>query len=378
MSPLVVGVTGSRGMLGWHVCGFLRTLPDVQVRLADRDSFSSAGSLADFVRGCDVVVHLAGMNRGDVTEVAQTNVRITQELVAALKLVDSRAHVLFSSSTHIDRDSEYGASKRECASLLTAWASEAGGKFTNLVLPNIFGERGKPFYNSVVSTFCHQVALGETPVIQQDAELEQIHAQSVARLIWDCVVDSRVGELRVPGRKITVSNLLSKIQGFWALYSGNIFPDVRDDFDRDLFNTFRSYLYPVRYPVALTLHEDPRGHLFEAVKTHNGGQTFMSTTRSGITRGNHFHTRKIERFLVVSGQAEIRLRRVFDSEVQVFTVSGDKPSYVDMPTLHTHNITNVGSSDLITLFWTHEFYDPANPDTMMEPVEDAVSGLVNA
>jgi UDP-2-acetamido-2,6-beta-L-arabino-hexul-4-ose reductase len=378
VSPVVVGVTGSRGMLGWHVCGFLRTLPDVLVRLADRDSFSSAGSLADFVRGCDVVVHLAGMNRGDATEVAQTNVRVTQELVAALKAVDSRAHVLFSSSTHIDRDSEYGASKRECASLLTAWASEAVGKFTNLVLPNIFGERGKPFYNSVVSTFCHQVALGETPVIQQDAELEQIHAQSLARLIWDCVTESRVGELRVPGRKITVSGLLAKLQGFWALYSGNIFPDVRDDFDRDLFNTFRSYLYPARYPVALTLHEDPRGHLFEAVKTHNGGQTFMSTTRPGITRGNHFHTRKIERFLVVSGQAEIRLRRVFDSEVLVFTVSGDKPSYVDMPTLHTHNITNVGSSDLITLFWTHEFYDPSNPDTMMEPVEEPVSGLVKA
>jgi UDP-2-acetamido-2,6-beta-L-arabino-hexul-4-ose reductase len=153
------------------------------------------------------------------------------------------------------------------------------------------------------------------------------------------------------------------------LYAGHVFPDVRDDFDRDLFNTFRSYLYPHRYPTALTLHEDPRGCLFEAVKTHNGGQTFLSTTKPGITRGNHYHTRKIERFLVVSGQAEIRLRRVFDSEVQVFKVSGDQPAYVDMPTLHTHNITNTGSSDLITLFWTHEFYDPNMPDTFFELVE---------
>ena len=365
----VIGVTGSQGMLGWHVCGFLRTLPDVQLRLADRETFSTAKSLAEFARGCDVVVHLAGMNRGDASEVAQTNIRLTQELIAALIAVDSRAHVLFSSSTHIDRDTEYGASKRECAALLEAWAAQSGGKFTNLVLPNIFGERGKPFYNSVVSTFCHQVALGETPVIQQDAELEQIHTQSVARLIWDCVAEARVGELRIPGWKVTVSGLLEKIQGFGALYSGHIFPDVRDDFDRDLFNTFRSYLYPARYPTALTLHEDPRGCLFEAVKTHNGGQTFLSTTKPGITRGNHYHTRKIERFLVVSGQAEIRLRRVFDAEVQVFKVSGDQPAYVDMPTLHTHNITNAGPSDLITLFWTHEFYDPNLPDTFFELVQ---------
>jgi UDP-2-acetamido-2,6-beta-L-arabino-hexul-4-ose reductase len=365
----LIGVTGSYGMLGWHVCGFLRTLPDVQLRIANRETFSTAKSLAEFAGRCDVVLHLAGMNRGDASEVAQTNIRLTQELITALKAVDSRAHVLFSSSTHIDRDTEYGASKRKCTALLEAWALQSSGKFTNLVFPNIFGERGKPFYNSVVSTFCHQVALGEMPVIQQDAELEQIHAQSVARLIWDCIVESQVGELRVPGRKVTVSKLLEKIQGFQALYTGHVFPDVRDDFDQDLFNTFRSYLYPHHYPTALTVHEDPRGCLFEAVKTHNGGQTFLSTTKPGITRGNHYHTRKIERFLVVSGQAEIRLRRVFDSAVQEFKVSGDQPAYVDIPTLHTHNITNTGPSDLITLFWTHEFYDPNMPDTFLEPVQ---------
>ena len=126
------------------------------------------------------------------------------------------------------------------------------------------------------------------------------------------------------------------------LYAQHIIPDLREDIRRDLFNTYRSYLYPGHYPVALTLHTDPRGSLFEAVKSPNGGQSFMSTTHPGITRGNHYHTRKVERFLVTGGEAEIKLRHLFGNEVQTFRVSGEQPSYVDIPTLHTHNITNVG------------------------------------
>jgi UDP-2-acetamido-2,6-beta-L-arabino-hexul-4-ose reductase len=135
-----------------------------------------------------------------------------------------------------------------------------------------------------------------------------------------------------------------------------------------LFNTYRSYLFPQEYPVGLDLKCDPRGELFEAVRGHSGGQTFMSFTRPGITRGNHYHRRKVERFLVVKGAARIRIRPMFRGVATEFLVSGATPVYIDMPTLHTHNITNVGDDDLLTLFWTNEIFDPSDPDTFAEQV----------
>lgn len=364
----IVGVTGAEGLIGWQTAVFLKTLPDVGLKFATRATFSDGIQLQGFVEQCDVIFHFAGMSRGSDTEVAQINITLTRTLISALEKVGSTAHLIFSSSTHIKRQTSYGQSKSECTALFEAWAAKVGALFTNMILPNVFGERGKPFYNSVVSTFCHQVVLGETPTVHEDAPLEQIHAQGVARAFWNVVQNKQLGEVWVSGQQISVLGLVEKIRGFHELYTSHIIPDLRNDFDRDLFNTYRSYHYPQRYPRALTLHTDNRGALFESVKTLNGGQTFLSTTKSGITRGNHFHTRKVERFLVVSGEAEIGIRRVFSSETEVFKVSGTHPSYVDIPTLHTHNITNVGSSELITLFWTHEFYDPSAPDTIRELV----------
>jgi UDP-2-acetamido-2,6-beta-L-arabino-hexul-4-ose reductase len=363
-----IGITGARGMLGWHIASFLRTLPNIRILPVGRELFESRERLKEFSRRCDVIIHCAGMNRGDERVVAETNVGLVKDLIAALERSSSVPHVLFTSSTHIERDTLYGVSKRESAVLFREWAARAGGRFTNLVFPNVFGESGKPHYNSVVSTFCHQVAIGEQATINQDVQLEQIHAQHVARVIESCLGHSTDDDIRVLGRKILVSELLTKIQDFHASYMQQIIPDLREDFDRDLFNTYRSYLYPDHYPVRLKLHADARGSLFESVKTRNGGQTFLSTTKPGITRGNHYHTRKVERFLVVSGQAEIHLRRVLTDEKQVFGVSGDSPAYVDIPTLYTHNITNTGSSELVTLFWTHEFFDPEQADTFAEQV----------
>ncbi|KEF34224.1 capsule biosynthesis protein CapF [Deinococcus sp. RL] len=361
-----VAVTGAHGMLGTHLRAYLRAYDDVQVVPIGREEF--AGDLAGQLAGCEVVFHLAGMNRGDEREVARTNVALTERLVGALEEAGSRAHVLFSSSTHIERDTLYGESKRRAAELLEAWAARSGGRFSNVVLPGVFGEGGKPFYNSVVATFCHQLARGEEPTAN-DSEIEQIHAQEVARRLWRMVGEEETGTVRVEGRKLTVRELLETLQEMRDTYAGHVIPDISDPFRRDLFNMYRSYLYPAHYPVPLTLHSDPRGTLFEAIKTPSGGQAFMSTTHPGVTRGNHFHTRKVERFLVSGGEAEIRLRHIFGTEVQTYRVSGEQPSYVDIPTLHTHNITNVGETTLLTLFWTNELFDPANPDQVPEPVE---------
>lgn len=363
-----VGITGAGGMLGTHLRAYFHGLADLEVRAADRETFASGG-LADFVDGCDAILHLAGMNRGEDAEVAQTNLDLTRQLIEALDARGSTAHVLFSSSTHIERDTAYGTSKREAAAMLSTWAQRSGGKFTNVILPGVFGEGGKPFYNSVVSTFCHQLATGEMPTPHNDGPIEQIHAQDVARRFETLLRGGTVGDVRLQGQEMTVYGLLDTLSGMRDLYAQHIIPDLREDIRRDLFNTYRSYLYPGHYPVALTLHTDPRGSLFEAIKSPNGGQSFMSTTHRGITRGNHYHTRKVERFLVTGGEAEIKLRHLFGTEIQTFRVSGEEPSYVDIPTLHTHNITNVGAVTLTTLFWTHELFDPAQPDTVAEAVE---------
>jgi UDP-2-acetamido-2,6-beta-L-arabino-hexul-4-ose reductase len=364
-----IGITGATGLLGWHLRAFLRTDSSLRVLLATRSQFAVAEELDRLVSECDVLVHLAGMNRGNDHEVEATNVALAEALVAACERTGATPHVVYSNSIHSVRDDGYGRSKRCAAQQLQRWADRAGAVFTDLVLPQVFGESGRPFYNSVVSTFCYQLANGLQPEIHKDVELELLHAQKVAREILEIACRGKGGKVRVQGLPMTVSGLLSKLILQAKQYRDQVIPDLRDDLSLDLFNTYRSYLLPQHHLVIMKVHADDRGNLFEAVKTFSGGQCFISSTRPGITRGNHYHTRKFERFLVLQGSAKIRIRRVFDSVVISFEVSGDSPQFVDMPTMHTHNITNTGDSDLITLFWAQEIFDPARPDTVPELVE---------
>ncbi len=363
-----IGITGIDGLIGWHLHAFLYTQPNIQVVGANRATFASKEELYNFVTSSDVVVHLAGMNRGDDREVASVNIGLTDALIAACEHTRKKPHIIFSSSTQIYRDTAYGATKRVCSELFQKWAGRTGALFTNLILPNVFGEGGKPFYNSVVSTFCFQLANGQKAEIINDTTLEQVHAQQVACEIFKIINTSRAGDVNLTGMPITVSELLTKLTNFAELYKQHIIPELRTEFDLSLFNTYRSYLYPDRYPVSIDIHEDERGTLFEAVKSLNGEQTFISTTKPGITRGNHYHLTKLERFLVLSGQAEIRIRRLFSDEIVMFVLNGSKPQYIDIPTLHSHSITNVGKKELITLFWAHKIFDPACPDTFTETV----------
>lgn len=365
---LTVGITGDQGFLGWHLRCRLHPEKDVQVRGAGRALLADATALDAFVAGADAIVHLAGMNRGEEAEIEQVNLQLTGALIAACERAHARPHVIFANSTHGDRDTAYGRSKRRSAELLSAWARRVDAKFTNLIMPNVFGEGGRPHYNSAVATFCHQLAVGEAPRIIEDREIEIVHAQEAATRILACVRAGTVGDVTLSGRRIKVSALLARLQDMAREYRGHVIPALTDVLDLALFNTLRSYLFPKYYPVSAELRTDARGALFEAVKTLHGGQCFLSMTKPGITRGNHYHTAKIERFMVVRGSARIRVRRLFSHDVAEFMVSGDTPQYIDMPTFHTHDITNVGRDELMTLFWAHEIFDPQRPDTIPEPV----------
>lgn len=365
----VIVVTGVEGFLGWHARVHFHPHGERHVLGLSRQDLCDEAQLERAVRKADAVIHLAGVNRGADEEIECTNVDLARRLIAACDAGGARPHIVFANSTHRDRDTAYGRSKRRSAELLAEWSVRSGSIFTDVVIPNVFGEGGRPFYNSAIATFCHQLASGEKPRVIQDSELELIHAQDVMRHISKAIENRISGDLRLTGHRILVSECLDKLVQFDKVYRAHLVPDLSNDLDLDFFNAYRSYLFPKFYPVKLPLHADARGHLFEAIKERSGGQCFISTTKPGVTRGNHYHARKVERFLVLSGQAVIRLRKLMSREVVEFPVSGAVPEYIDMPTFHTHSITNIGSTDLMTLFWAHEIYDPQRSDTIREPVE---------
>ncbi|HMZ53338.1 MAG TPA: NAD-dependent epimerase/dehydratase family protein [Nitrospira sp.] len=367
-----IGVTGSDGLLGFHIRAFLHASKDSrQIRLANRATFQDAGALDEFVSGLDALIHCAGMNRGGDAEVERVNCWLAETLIASLERTGAKPRIVFANSTHFDRDTGYGRGKRKAGEQLVAWGGRMGVSVSNVILPHIFGEFGRPFYNSVVSTFCHQLANGETPCIHVDGGLELVHAQEVAELFMQLIRSQAEGEgriHRIAGQPLKVSELLELLNEFRDKYEHGIIPAFRDVFQVRLFNVLRSYKFPQAYPRRLALHSDARGSLFEAVKSEGGGQTFLSSTGQGITRGNHFHLRKVERFLVIDGEGEIRLRRLFSNDVISFRVTGRAPSYVDIPNFYTHSITNVGDGNLQTLFWTNEIFNPADSDTFPEIV----------
>jgi len=365
---LRIGITGANGFLGWHLRAHLHSRKDIQVSIADRATFAEPDRLRAFVSGVDAIAHIAGVNRAPEAELHVGNLQPVEQLTAACDAAGVRPHVLYTNSTQHKGATPYALAKRAAGEHLGNWAGRTGARFTNMVLPHLFGECGKPFYNSAVATFCHQAANGESSKIIVDSELELVHAQRVAARILTAFETPTTGELRVEGKRIMVSAVLAQIREIAQQYADLVIPPLASEFDLDLFNAYRSYLYPKHYPVKLELRADNRGELFEAVRSLHGGQCFLSTTRPGITRGNHYHHHKLERFLVVSGEATIRVRKLLTGDTVEFHVSGREPAYVDMPALHTHNITNTGSGDLLTLFWSHEIFDPAAPDTFPEVV----------
>lgn len=367
-----IGITGQSGFIGTHLYNYLGLQKNVEHIEFKNEFFKNKNALDNFVRSCDVIVHLAAMNRhNDPQVIYDTNIRLVRQLIESIEETNSTPHVIFSSSTQEERDNPYGLSKKEGRKLFIEWANKNNGKFTGMVIPNVFGPFGKPFYNSVVATFCHQLTHNETPVIERDNEIKLIYILDLVKKIYEIMTNKEYKDeylVDYTGR-VKVTEILEKFKYYQSTYTLNgIFPKLDNYFDLCLFNTFRSYLDSDYFPRNYTLHTDKRGSFVEITKTLGQGQFSFSTTKPGITRGNHFHTRKVERFAVIKGDALIQLRRIGTDEVIEYKLSGDTPAYVDIPVWHTHNITNIGNNDLFTLFWTNEFYDPENPDTYYEEV----------
>jgi len=318
--------------------------------------------------GADTLVHIAGVNRGTDQEVSEGNVLFARQLGDVLNALggDGPGTVVYANSVQQGNGTVYGLAKADAGAILREAAERQGATFTDIVLPNLFGEHGVPFYNSVVATFCHLVAAGESPTIQDDKVLTLLHAQDAAELLLGIrkLEDQYLAEV-----KCSVSELLERILAMASTYATGTVPRLTSHFERNLFNTYRSFLTGDQLPRKLVLRTDARGSFVELIRSEGGeGQSSFSTTKPGITRGQHYHRHKVERFVVMAGTGEIAMRKMFSNDVVRYSVSGDRPVAIDMPTMWSHNITNVGSSELYTAFWVNEIFDPEAPDTVPEEV----------
>ena len=358
-------ITGGHGFLGWHLRARLRALTSHDVVALGRDDFAR---LRIEVRHADVVVHVAGVNRGSDSEVEKGNVELAHAVARAVGQSWDMPRLVFANSIQCGNDTPYGRGKAEARDILAAAAKSVGSPFVDVVLPNLFGEHGRPDYNSFVATFAHAAIYGKVPAIQ-DRPVELLHAQQAAQELVNGVEMSGDATLRPQGEPTTVETVWRTLVEGHRLYQSGDIPPLTTQLDVDLFNTLRAAMFPNAYPIPLTVNRDQRGGLVECVRSHGGqGQSFVSTSVPRVTRGEHFHLGKVERFLVLKGRARISLRRLFHDEVVSFDVSGEEPAVVDMPTMWAHNITNIGREELVTFFWTHTLFDKTAPDTFPEKV----------
>lgn len=363
-----LALTGAGGFLGWHtrILAFARGIDEVNtIKLGNSFDLNDATFAIEKI---DRLIHIAGINRGSDDDVEQGNRILAEQLVSALEMaVNPPRVVVYANSIQTDLDNPYGRGKRLAGEILASSCNKRGIQFIELKLPNLFGEEGRPFYNSVVATFAHQVVEGQTPTVEEDRELSLMHAQEAAKLMLDATAAKSIEKAEV--RKMTVGSVAKAFIGFHEKYLRGEIPEIADTGMRDLFNVYRAASFEKRTEIFLVPKHDARGYLVETLKSHGGeGQTFFSTTKPGITRGDHYHLRKVERFIVLSGQAKIRLRKMFTDKVIEITVNGTDPSAVDMPIGWVHNLTNTGNSEMLTQFWTNEIFNPSDSDTFYQKV----------
>lgn len=371
-----VGITGQSGFIGTHLCNYLGLYPDKFRLIAFQDDFfEDELKLQQFVSQCNTIVHLAAINRHeDPNFIYDTNLLLVKKIIDTCEKTGSKPQIIFSSSTQEEKDNLYGRSKREGRILFEKWAKKENSRFTGLIIPNVFGPFGRPYYNSVVATFCFQLTHDEIPKIETDGVLNLIY---VGELVQEIIYHIQNPQLSYtsyhvkPTYSLKVTQLLNKLLNFKEAYLiKGILPSLSDPFERNLFNTFLCYIdHEKFYPFRLDMKSDNRGTFTEIIKFSSGGQVSFSITKPGINRGNHFHTRKAERFAVIKGKARIKIRRIGTEKIISFDIDGSNPSFVDMPIWYTHNITNIGIEDLYTIFWISEHYNPDDPDTFFNEVE---------
>ena len=373
-------VTGSKGFIGRNLCAALRRREDVE--LYEYDVNSKPEDLHSALGKIDCIIHLAGVNRPknpDEFEIGNTG--SIDEICVKLKAIGRSPKIVLSSSIQAELDNPYGVSKRRAEEVLESFAEDVGAECVVYRFKNLFGKWCRPNYNSVTATFCHNIATDLPIQISDPAhEIDLTHIDDVVKAFVN-EMESGPSGFRfaepLSATRITLGELAAKIRSFRDMRTRLTLPDFSNDFERALYGTYLTYLNTKKFEYGLDMKSDERGSLAEFLKSPAMGQIFVSRTKPGITRGDHYHHTKAEKFLVIEGEAVIRFRHIQSGvgsresevgEVIEYRVSGEKYQVVDIPPGYTHSIENVGKGVLVTLFWASEMFDPDRPDTYFEKV----------
>jgi UDP-2-acetamido-2,6-beta-L-arabino-hexul-4-ose reductase len=367
-------VTGAEGFIGKNLILVLRRMSGIEAIGVD---INSAG--AEWARGlesCDAIIHLAGVNRPETEgDFEEGNVGSLSKVLDDLERRGRNPLVVLSSSIQALFDNPYGRSKKRAEDILLEYSLRTSAPIRILRLPGVFGKWCRPNYNSVVATFCHNISRDLPIVISSPArEIEIVHVDDVVAGFISLLNQ----ESGVPGStflsikptfRITLGDLAAKLLGFKAIRETLSQPNLSDPIDRRLFGTYISYLPEEEFDYELMPKEDERGSLAELLKLDGFGQLFISRTDPGITRGNHYHDLKVEKFIVLEGEAVIRFRHLITAEIIEYPVEGREMRVVDIPPGWTHSIENVGTTGMV-VFWASEIFDPARPDTFFAKVRN--------
>ena len=365
-------VTGANGFIGKNLMRRLVLIEGASVHPYDIDS--DPKSLEAMLEGCDIIFHLAGINRPKETdEYMEGNFGFTKTLLDTLDRLQGRAKIVVSSSIQAELSNPYGVSKKAGEDAVSDFAQSRGISAVIYRFPNVFGKWCRPNYNSAVATFCHNIARS-LPITVSDPEnlLHLVYIDDVVDELLLCLSDNehvKDGYGYVPCvYDVRLGDIPKLLYSFSESRKNLSLPDLSDGFEKKLYSTYLSYLPEDDFSYPLDMHVDNRGSFTEFLRTADRGQVSVNISHPGIVKGNHWHNTKNEKFLVVKGRGVIRLRRVGDDKITEYHVSGDKLEVVDIPCGYTHNIENVGDDDMVTVMWANEIFDPDRGDTYHEEV----------
>ena len=365
IAPILI--TGANGFIGRNLSATLKGLGFQRLLLVDKDTPDE--DYKQYVKEAKFIFHLAGINRPlDPKEFIEGNVDAISKLIDNVKKTKSKAPIVVSSSIQAIADNPYGRSKKAGEDLMLEFSRQYQHPIFIYRFSNVFGKWSKPNYNSVVATFCYNLSRGlPIKINDEHAKIALIYIDDVVKELIRCLegnVETIDGILRVlPEYEVTVGQLAKTIQGFLTSRKTLVIPNQHDPFQKKLYATYLSYLDDQQFLYDLTSHHDTRGSFTELLKTFEQGQISVNVSKPGITKGNHYHHTKNEKFIVVSGEALIRFRKVDETKITEYKVSGQKLQVVDIPPGYTHSIVNIGKLDLVTMMWASEIFDPLNPDT---------------
>ncbi|MDK0654548.1 NAD-dependent epimerase/dehydratase family protein [Clostridium perfringens] len=377
-------VTGAKGFVGKNLIATLNNIKDnkdktrdiVIDKIFEYDINNTKEELKEYTKDCDFVVHLAGVNRPkDTSEFYEGNKAFTETLCYYLKQANNKAPILISSSIQASKDNDYGKSKKEGEKLLLNFSKEEGNQIYIYRFANLFGKWCRPNYNSVTATWCYNIANGlDIQVNDETVVLPLVYIDDVVNEIINCIKGNPTYDnvnkyyTVLPTYQVKLGYMRDLLYSFKESRKNLNIPNQKDEFSKKLYATYLSYLPKSKFSYPLKMNIDERGYFTEFLKTSEYGQVSVNISHPGITKGEHWHHTKNEKFLVVKGNALIQFRNIYSDEVIDYEVSGDKLEVIDIPTGYTHNIINLGKDDVITIIWANESFDPNNPDTYYEKV----------